>query len=293
VFLFGGPTGVGKTETALALARILGGGREHLVRVDCNQLQGSGTGHESNALVWQLLGVPPGYVGYVRGRAGLLGKVRDQPDAVVLFDEFEKADRTVGELLLRLLDEGRAEDSEGNLLDFHRSFFIFTTNAGCQYEERPPFGFPVAAPKADGPRVDAEALREHLRAIGLGEEFLARIRHWFLFQGLDTASIRIVIHRQLDGLRQEVEGRGLRWEWDPALVEHLAKQWQPRFGVRHLTTILRHRIIEQLSVADAQGELQGVKIIRLQLAPAAVAGGTAAGVATRERREQTLLIHLA
>jgi ATP-dependent Clp protease ATP-binding subunit ClpA len=115
VFLFGGPTGVGKTETAVALARILGGGREHLVRVDCNVLQGSGTGQESNPLTWKLLGVPPGYLGYVRGESGLLGRVRDLPESVVLFDEFEKADRTVGQLLLRILDEGRVEDSEGDL----------------------------------------------------------------------------------------------------------------------------------------------------------------------------------
>jgi ATP-dependent Clp protease ATP-binding subunit ClpA len=295
VFLFGGPTGVGKTETARALARILGGGREHMVRIDCANLQGSGTGHDSRALTWQLLGPAPGHVGFVHGQCGLLGKVRDMPESVVLFDEFEKADRTLGQLLLPILDEGRTQDTEGNLLDFHRAFIIFTTNAGCSYEHRS-FGFDRANPSApDRPAVEQESLQAHLRAIGLGEEFLARIQHWFLFQGLDAASIREIVQQQLQRLRQTVQGRGLRLEWDAELLDHLADQWQPRFGVRHLTTILTNRIVEQLSVAAAQDELEGVSEIRLRLLR--IEGGdrsrSLTGIATRERLQHTLLIHLA
>ncbi len=295
VFLFGGPTGVGKTETAVLLARLLGDGRESLVRVDGNALQGSGAGWESQSLTWQLLGAPPGYVGYARGQAGLLGRIRDLPESIVLFDEFEKADPALGRLLLRVLDEGRAEDLEGNLLDFRRAFLIFTTNAGCSYD-RLGFGFgKPGQPADDRPTVDPDALRDHLRAIGLGEEFLARIPHWFMFQALDDASIREVIRRQLEALRQLLAARGLQLNWDAELAEHLAARWQPRFGVRHLTTILRNRILEQLSVADAQGELQGVTAVRLQPLRTGPDGlpGDLTGAATRQREGQTLVIHLA
>src|SRR5262249_35733194 len=110
VFLFGGPTGVGKTETALHLSRLLGGGRDALGRVDCQNLQGSGSGWEANPLTWRLLGVAPGYRGHTPGcRDGLLVRVRDFPECVLLFDEFEKADATVGRLMLRILDEGKCQ----------------------------------------------------------------------------------------------------------------------------------------------------------------------------------------
>ena len=115
VFLFGGPTGVGKTETAMVLARILGGGTDALVRVDCQNLQGSGEGWEANTLTWRLLGVAPGYRGHVPGcRDGLLTRVRDFPECVLLFDEFEKADATVGRLILRILDEGKCPGLGGD-----------------------------------------------------------------------------------------------------------------------------------------------------------------------------------
>ncbi|NQT13019.1 MAG: ATP-dependent Clp protease ATP-binding subunit, partial [Planctomycetes bacterium] len=140
VFLFGGPTGVGKTEVAQLLAEILGGERDALIRVDCNTLQGSG--HDDGPIRNILLGVPPGYVGYARGQGGLLSKIRDLSASVVLFDEFEKASPGVGELLLRILDEGRAEDVDGNILDFRRSYIIFTTNAGCTYDHAG-MGFPT------------------------------------------------------------------------------------------------------------------------------------------------------
>src|SRR5207244_2316370 len=114
------------------LSKILGAGRENLLRVDCNTLQGSGS--ESGPIINRLLGVPPGYVGYARGQGGILSRVRDLPECVVLFDEFEKAGAAVWRLLLQIIDNGQVEDTDGNLLDFRRSFIIFTTNAGCVYD---------------------------------------------------------------------------------------------------------------------------------------------------------------
>ncbi len=132
IFFFCGPTGTGKTETARRLATILGGGRECMLRIDCNTLMGSGA-EDPGPIVNRLLGAPRGYIGYARGEGGLLSKIREMPEAIVLFDEIEKASPHIGKLLLQVLDEGKVEDVDGNLLDFRRAFVVFTTNAGCRY----------------------------------------------------------------------------------------------------------------------------------------------------------------
>jgi len=288
VFLFGGPTGVGKTETALLLAKELGGGREALVRVDCNTLQPSGgdSGHALNVL----LGPAPGYIGYVRGKGGLLSRIREHPESIVLFDEIEKADPGVGELLLQILDSGRCEDNDGNLLDFRRAFIVFTTNAGVVYDAPKTIGFLKAA-ELEGPRADVEKLKAEIRRKGLGEEFLGRISHYFIFGGLSPDAVTAILETQLEKLQDTAELRGYELEWGQGVVGHLVSQWQPRFGVRHLLAILRNRIVEQLSVADAQGELDGVGRIRLTVADEGKEE-TPAGTAIRERKGDTLVIGL-
>src|SRR5207245_9621570 len=111
-------------------------GPEGLVRCACQPRQGSGEGYEANALTWRLLGVAPGYRGHVPGcRDGMLTKVRDYPECVLLFDEFEKADPTVGRLILRILDEGKCQDSEGTEIDFRRCVVILTSNVGVNYTD--------------------------------------------------------------------------------------------------------------------------------------------------------------
>ncbi len=292
VFFFCGPTGVGKTETAVLLAKILGGGREAMVRIDCNTLQGSA--HDSGPAKAVLLGAPPTYIGYVRGQGGILSRIRDKPESIVLFDEIEKAHKGLGELLLQIIDDGRIEDVDGNVLDFRRSFIIFTTNAGCVYDTEEDMGFYVkeGSRKEAGPRVDPDAVRAGLRAVGYGEEFFGRIKHFFVFRALTTDTIGKVIEKQLASLSQTAGERGMTLEWDAALVPHLSSQWQPRFGVRHLTTILRNRLTEQLSIADAQGELNGVKRIMLRVSKAAGPEGQphAAGMAWRELDGEALVI---
>jgi ATP-dependent Clp protease ATP-binding subunit ClpA len=291
VFFFGGPTGVGKTETALLLGRILGGGRESVLRIDCNTLQPSGS--DSGQAIHVLLGPPPGYIGYVRGKGGALSRIRDYPESVVLFDEIEKADPGVGELLLQIMDSGRCEDTEGNLLDFRRSFLIFTTNAGAVYGDEKTIGFEAEA-RTQGPRTDAEAMREAIRKMGLGEEFLGRISHFFIFGSLAPAAVQEILTRQLARLQDTAEVRGHDLEWDEAVVSHLASQWQPRFGVRHLLAMVRNRIVEQLSIADAQGELQGIRQIRLEVAERGERDlpGPMPGSATKRREGDALIIGL-
>ncbi len=291
VYLFGGPTGVGKTEVALTLARILGGDRDALIRIDCNTLSSVGGG---GSVPWRLLGVPEGFVGYARGQGGLLSRVRDLPECIVLFDEFEKADPSVGQVLLRILDEGTCEDVDGNQLDFRRTFVIFTSNAGCEYPPDRGFGFTPSDGPAS-PTVDIDALHAELRRVGLGQEFIARIEHTFLFQALDAASIRTILGRQLDALARDALIHGLTLQWAEVLVDHLAGQWQPRFGVRHLAVILKNRVIEQLNLADAQGELRGVTAVELQPMQSSNLGDVRKGIgyATRRIEGDRLIIQLA
>ena len=119
--------------------------------------------------------------------------------------------------------------------------------------------------------------------------------HTLLFKGLDAASIRTILGRQLEGLRKTSEVKGLQLTWGPELIEHLTAQWQPRFGVRFLSTILRHRIVEQLGVAEAQGELKGAKAIHLEVLKlkADTSNSNLAGIASRQRDGDSLVIRVA
>ena len=289
VFLFGGPTGVGKTETALLLSRLLGGGeRENLVRVDCNTLQGSG--YDSGPAINRLIGVPPGYIGYARGEGGLLGKVRDYPESVVLFDEFEKADPGVGKLLLQIIDDGRIEDVDKNVLDFRRSFVIFTTNAGVVYDTAH-IGF-AAADQAgsDVPLAEAAGLRDALRAHGMGEEFLGRIRHTFIFAALSRSAVMSIINSQLNVLRNQARQKQLELTWSNDVPDLVASRWQARFGARHIAGLLLHPLTEMLGVAAAEGDLEGVSTIRIDAVSSSVPEKPSAIALGRERSGDTLRI---
>jgi ATP-dependent Clp protease ATP-binding subunit ClpA len=296
IYFFCGPTGVGKTETAKQLSTLLGGGREALLRIDCNTLAGRGM-DAKGVIANQLLGVPRGYVGYSRGEGGLLSKIRDQPECIVLFDEIEKAPPDITDLLLQILDEGRVHDTDENLLDFRRAFLVFTTNAGTTYEGRSgPIGFQrpggVVTEDAAGagtPSVTKQDVLDDLRQRGYREEFLGRNIDFVVFKALGRDAIRQVMERQLAALAQTAELQGYRFEHDDAIIEHLVRQWQPRFGVRHLTSILRNRIVEQLAIGEVQGELVGVTTIRLAIDDT----GNVGELASRRRDGATMTISIA
>jgi len=282
VFFFCGPTGVGKTETARILAKILGGGpREAMLRIDCNTLQGSGY-EDAGPILNRLLGVPPGYIGYARGEGGMLSRIRDTPECIVLFDEIEKASPAIAKVLLQVLDEGRVEDTDGNLLDFRRAFLIFTTNAGAEYETKKEIGYSKdrvglpgscfpASNRAGGPvpRVSVEAVKADLLARGYGEEFFGRQIDFIVFDAMEREDVEVVLANQLATLKDSAELRGYDLSWDPDVSRHLLDEWTPRFGARWVYNILRNRIVEQLALADAQGELKGVTKIHIVKRPVA------------------------
>jgi len=256
IFFFCGPTGTGKTETARQLAKLLGGGREAMLRIDCNTLQGSGA-EDPGPIINRLLGVPRGYIGYARGEGGLLSKIRDTPEAIVLFDEIEKASPHIGKLLLQLLDEGKIEDVDGNRLDFRRAFVVFTTNAGSSYGATRVIGpQPTVTRLADKtPTVTVEAVTEELRQAGYGEEFFGRHIDFVMFKGLTRDVIDEVLRRQMDGLKEAAKEHGFDLTWDDELYEHLLEEWTPRYGARWVQQVLSSRVDEQRRLAEIEGEL--------------------------------------
>jgi ATP-dependent Clp protease ATP-binding subunit ClpA len=298
IFFFCGPTGVGKTETALILSKILGGGREAMLRVDCNTLQGSGI-EDAGPLINRLLGVPPGYIGYARGEGGLLSKIRDLPESIVLFDEIEKASPAIGKLLLQILDEGRVEDTDGNLLDFRRAFLVFTTNAGTAYDSKGSIGFhrdaSINRAGEVAPTVSVAAVKDDLLRRGYGEEFFGRQIDFIVFEAMERQDVGLVLERQLESLKDTAELRGYDLTWEPDVFSHLLSEWTPRFGARWVFNILRNRIVEQLALADAQGELQGVTRIRLVLRPDVAPDGARqiGGLAGRRREDDTMTVLVA
>ena len=303
IFFFCGPTGVGKTETAKILSKILGGDREAMIRVDCNTLQGSAT-EDAGPVINRLLGVPPGYIGYSKGEGGLLSRVRDTPECVVLFDEIEKASSAISKVLLQILDEGRVEDSDGNLLDFRRAFIVFTTNAGCSYEgPRRGIGFhDQLTPNVAGegsPTVSVTAVMDELRQRGYGEEFFGRQIDFIVFDAMRRDDVKVVLERLMATLHDTAELRGYQLQWEPAVLDHLLDEWTPRFGARWAFKILQDRVGEQLNLAAAQGELDArdgmERVTRICLVKRPVdelpgGDGTIAGLAARRRDGDTLTI---
>lgn len=261
VFLFGGPTGVGKTETAVQLAQMLSGSANNLIRVDCNTLQP--TGHQKTSVIWTLLGVPPGYMGH--GEGGLLSKVREKPNAVILFDEFEKADAAVGKLLLQILDTGLQQDNMGMMLDFRQSFIIFTSNLGCDYQEAPPkVGFGVSdAPAKKVPTVDEAKLRSELRMMGYGPEFLARIHQIFLFNALGEADIAEVIGKLVESLQPFIQDQGYTLVQSSDFATSVAAIYEPRDGVRGIINKVRAEFTRSISENERLGNLKGIQTISL------------------------------
>ena len=135
-----------------------------------------------------------------------------------------------------------------------------------------------------------EAVQDELRRLGYGEEFLGRNIDYIEFVGLHQADIEVVLRRQLERLGDTAELRGFELECGEDVIQHLVAQWQPRFGVRQLTTILRHRIVEQLEIAEVQGELKDVTRIRLEKMPGE---DTVVGLAARKVEGDTVTVFVA
>lgn len=247
-FIFLGPTGVGKTELAKALAEFLFDNEEALVRVDMSEYQERHT-------VSRLIGAPPGYVGYGEG-GQLTEAVRRRPYQVVLFDEIEKAHADVWNTLLQILDEGRLTDGQGRTVDFRNTVLIMTSNIGTQYAQR---GGTLGFRTGDEGDADSEMqaqMREQLKKT-FRPEFLNRVDEVIIFHTLKPEHIKAIVGFQMKDIQKRLLGRGIAIELsDKARDLLVEKGYNPSFGARPLKRLLQREVESPLSKRILRGELK-------------------------------------
>ncbi|MGH9946554.1 MAG: ATP-dependent chaperone ClpB [Pyrinomonadaceae bacterium] len=247
-FIFLGPTGVGKTETARALAEFLFDDERAMVRLDMSEYM------EKHAVA-RMIGAPPGYVGYEEG-GQLTEAVRRRPYSVVLFDEIEKAHADVFNVLLQILDDGRLTDSKGRVVDFKNTVLIMTSNLGSR----------TIQASAENPLADhdiktdvLQVLRDHFKP-----EFLNRIDDIVVFTQLSRDEIAHIINIHLEKLRANLAERGITIELDQTAKDLLVQEgYDPVYGARPLKRAIQSMIQNPLAVKLLNGEIGSGQTVRI------------------------------
>jgi ATP-dependent Clp protease ATP-binding subunit ClpB len=247
-FIFLGPTGVGKTETARALAEFLFDDENAMIRIDMSEYMEKHT-------VSRLIGAPPGYVGYEEG-GQLSEAVRRRPYSVVLFDEIEKAHHDVFNVLLQVLDDGRLTDGQGRTVDFKNTIVIMTSNLGSPIIQEYFAKSEVRSQKSEG-KSDLEKeimaeLKRHFRP-----EFLNRVDDVIIFQSLDEEDLARIVDIQLEKLKKRLAQQQLTLDVDVAAKKLLASEgYDPQFGARPLKRAVQEHILNPLSMRLLEGDFK-------------------------------------
>jgi ATP-dependent Clp protease ATP-binding subunit ClpC len=257
-FLFLGPTGVGKTELAKALAAQMFGDEDRMVRVDMSE-------YGERHTVSRLIGSPPGYVGY--GEAGqLTEEIRRRPYSVVLLDEMEKAHPDVFNTLLQVLDDGRLTDSQGRTVDFRNTVLIMTSNVGSELITTNTQALGFAPSTANPDQSLQERLMPKLRE-SFRPEFLNRIDEVIVFKRLDQAQLRRITDLLLDETRERLSAQDIGIAVTEAAVDQLAELgFQPEFGARPLRRTIQRQVGNRLSSMLLGGELHGGQTVTVDVA---------------------------
>jgi ATP-dependent Clp protease ATP-binding subunit ClpB len=244
-FIFLGPTGVGKTETARALAEFLFDDENAMIRIDMSEYMEKHT-------VSRLIGAPPGYVGYEEG-GQLSEAVRRRPYSVVLFDEIEKAHHDVFNVLLQVLDDGRLTDGQGRTVDFKNTIVIMTSNLGSQIIQE--YFMDGRTDKSSHQTMEDKVMAElkrHFRP-----EFLNRVDDVIIFQSLDEEELSRIVDIQLEKLKKRLAQQQLTLDVDAAAKKLLAKEgYDPQFGARPLKRAVQEKILNPLSMRLLEGEFK-------------------------------------
>jgi ATP-dependent Clp protease ATP-binding subunit ClpC len=261
VFLFVGPTGVGKTEMAKALTEFLFGDEDRLIRLDMSEFS-------SEFTVSRLIGSPPGYVGYTQG-GQLTERVHRQPFCVILLDEIEKAHPAVLNLFLQVFDDGRLTDAQGQTAYFSDATIIMTSNLASELWFRRRMGFGEGDKEV---RVSEEAVMDVLRR-RLPSEFLSRVDEVVIFHPLEDRAVLQIARQKLNAIVLERFARqGIDISLEPQVVEYVVgKGYDPREGCRHLERVIQKEVLEPLAEQTYRTEWQNVRAISLTFTDGRVA----------------------
>jgi ATP-dependent Clp protease ATP-binding subunit ClpC len=245
-FIFLGPTGVGKTELARALAEFLFETEDALIRVDMSE-------YMEKFSISRLVGAPPGYIGHDEG-GQLSEKVRRRPYSVVLFDEIEKAHPDVFNLLLQILEDGRLTDAHGRTVDFKNTVLIMTSNVGSKEAEKGGLGF-----QRDTTQSHYEVLRDRLLnelKHAFNPEFLNRVDEVIVFRQLEREQIRTIVDIMMRQVSLRLKDKSITLELDDASKEFLMeKGWSPAFGARPLRRAIQKYIEDAMAEELLHGRI--------------------------------------
>ena len=262
VFMFLGPTGVGKTYLAKKLAEYMFGSSDDLIRIDMSE-------YTESFNVSRLVGAPPGYVGYEEG-GQLTEKVRRHPYSIVLLDEIEKAHSNVFNLLLQVLDEGRLTDGNGRLIDFRNTVIIMTSNAGTRQlkEFGRGVGFNAGGPLGlsidDNDKQHARSIIQKSLSKQFAPEFLNRLDEIITFDQLDLEAIKKIVDIELASLQKRVDALGYKMEVSDAAKEFVAvKGYDVQFGARPLKRAIQNYIEDGVCELILSGQISAGATIKI------------------------------